>query len=161
MVTRIIAVALGLLVLMFVFKKHKGTKSDKEISQNTPQLKKTDLAFSYQRLEDWLDKVLCDTVPEEVVAFCFNLYEDGGNMWSLELIGASSFDKENDDWACDEVITTRECPLVWKNESTWETVMKEARKGIEQYLKKGKYAHVLKQKKCIALGFVDGDLLYL
>lgn len=33
----------------------------------------------------------------------FNLYENGNNQWSMELVGTSNFDAEYSDWACDEV----------------------------------------------------------
>ena len=47
------------------------------------------------------------TLPDGIEAFCFNIYEDGGNTFSIELIGAGSFDKGNSDWVCDEVFTNR------------------------------------------------------
>ena len=79
----------------------------------------------------WLDEVLEQSVPEEVVAFCFNLYEDGDNSWSMELVGTASFDEEDMDWACDEVTDfgTREVPF-----------------------------GVLKEKNGVGVGFVDGDI---
>ena len=33
-----------------------------------------------------------------------------------------SFDKDNDDWTCDEVFTTRDQPFVIECESDWELV---------------------------------------
>lgn len=30
----------------------------------------------YNDVADWLNNVLSKDIPEEVVAFCFNLYED-------------------------------------------------------------------------------------
>ena len=38
-------------------------------------------------MRDWLDKVLCNECEEDVAAFCFNLYEDEDDCWSMELIG--------------------------------------------------------------------------
>ena len=37
----------------------------------------------------------------EIKAINFNLYEDTDNKWSVELVGTFSFDRDNDDWACD------------------------------------------------------------
>ena len=59
------------------------------------------------QFEGWLDKALSVTLPDGIEAFCFNIYEDGGNTFSIELIGTGSFDKGNSDWACDEVFTNR------------------------------------------------------
>ena len=30
----------------------------------------------YQKIEEWLDSILNQEIPEAVVAFCFNLYEN-------------------------------------------------------------------------------------
>lgn len=35
----------------------------------------------YNEVVNWLNNVLTQEIPEEVVAFCFNLYEDGDNAW--------------------------------------------------------------------------------
>ena len=45
-------------------------------------------------------------IPDDVVDFSFNLNEDANKSLTLELIGASSFDTTDNDWACDEVFTT-------------------------------------------------------
>ena len=49
----------------------------------------------------------CQSPYRTALKFFFNIYEDGGNTFSIELIGAGSFDKGNSDWACDEVFTNR------------------------------------------------------
>lgn len=51
-------------------------------------------------------------LPSDVEAISFNLYEDNGDKWSVELVGTSTFDENNSDWACNEVYTTRENPYV-------------------------------------------------
>ena len=68
--------------------------------------KKGESGLTYNRLETWLNDVMQMTIPNEVVAFCFNLYEDANKSWTLELIGSSSFDTTDNDWACDEIFTT-------------------------------------------------------
>ncbi|RGF25674.1 hypothetical protein DW081_17390, partial [Clostridium sp. AF46-9NS] len=57
---------------------------------------------------EWLDLILKNELNSEIKAINFNLYEDTDNKWSVELVGTFSFDKDNDDWACDEVFTTRD-----------------------------------------------------
>ena len=76
----------------------------------------------YQEISKWIGKALSQEIPEKVVAFCINLYEDGDDQWSMELIGAERFDLADEDWACDEVTDfgTREELFVWEkpNEAT-------------------------------------------
>ena len=123
--------------------------------------KKAESGLTYCELETWLDDVMQMTIPDDVVAFCFNLYEDVNNSWTLELIGASSFDKTNDDWACDEVFSTRDNPLTWNEDKEWQDVLMEAINKIKDYIEKGKYGKVLKERQGLAVGFVDGDLTLL
>ena len=64
----------------------------------------------YQKIEKWIDKVLQQDFPDDVVAVMFNLYEDGDSLYSMEVVGTESFDEEDEDWACDELKATgRKC----------------------------------------------------
>ena len=123
--------------------------------------KKSKSGLTYSELEIWLNEILQMTIPDDVVAFCFNLYEDVNKSWTLELIGASSFDTTDDDWACDEVFTTRDKPLTWNDNKEWQDVLMMVKKLLKDYLEKGKYGNVLKEQQGLAVGFVDGDLTLL
>lgn len=112
----------------------------------------------YNEFEAWLDAALEADLPENIAAFNFNLYEDGDNLWSIELIGAPSFDAEDPDWACDEVFTNREEPLSWSAETDWENVLETMTQYVEKYLFEGKYAALLKAYEAVGIGFVDGDI---
>lgn len=114
----------------------------------------------FNEVANWLDKVLVQDIPEDVVAFCFNLYDDGDNRWSMELVGTERFDEDDEDWPCDEVTDfgTREGLLAWSKEAEWEAVFEEVCTVLKQYLEKGKYASILKSKAGIGVGFVDGDV---
>lgn len=114
-----------------------------------------------QGFSKWLDSVLDDISSSDIVAFNFNLYDDGNGQWSAELIGSDCFDPEDSDWACDEVFSTRESPFQWKSDASWEQVLDDAVATIKQYLQDGKYASLLKSYKGIGAGFVDGDLIIL
>ena len=46
----------------------------------------------YETFEKWLNDTLSQSIPAEVKAFCFNIYDDGDNTWSVEVVGCSSFD---------------------------------------------------------------------
>ena len=112
----------------------------------------------YNEFEAWLDSALDTELSEDIAAFNFNLYEDGDDLWSIELIGASRFDAEDPDWACDEVFTNREEPLSWSAETNWESVLETMTVYVEKYLEEGKYADVLKSYDAVGIGFVDGDI---
>ena len=70
-------------------------------------------------------------------------------MENVELVGTFSFDKDNDDWACDEVFTTRDQPFVIECESDWELVETFFISLVNEYLSSGKYAGKLKEYQAI------------
>ena len=117
--------------------------------------------LSYKEFEKWVDSSLNTELPENVVAFCFNLYDDGNGQWSVELVGTSSFDKDDSDWACNEVFDTRNNPLKWKSKESWKKVLSSVRFHLETYMKNGKHASLLRSQQGIGLGFVDGDLIVI
>jgi len=86
------------------------------------------------------------------------IYEDGNNKWSIELVGSSSFDEKDEDWACDEVFSTRDNPFVIIKESNWENIEKIFTDMVKKYLDTSKNANKLKQYMAIGIGFVDGNL---
>ena len=116
--------------------------------------------FLYHKVSKWLDSSLAQKIPDEVMAFCFNLYDDGNGRWSMELIGAGSFDLDDSDWPCEEVtdFMTRESPFVWNSSSKWDVVLNEMADVLKKYLQHGKCADLLKSKSGVGIGFVDGDI---
>ncbi|MGN1031105.1 MAG: hypothetical protein ACI4PQ_05825 [Butyricicoccaceae bacterium] len=108
--------------------------------------------------DKWLDEVLESDLPEEIVAVNFNLYDDGDGQWSIEFIGADSFDEEDADWACDEVFTTRDEPFCWESDESADAVLDTAIDAIKAYLAEGSYADALKKYEAVGVGFVDGEL---
>ncbi len=115
----------------------------------------------FDTISVWLDALLDEAdMPEGVAAFGFNLYDDGDDNWSLELVAAGSFDREDEDWLCDELSTfgSREAPLQWQQAADWDQILAACGDALRQYLDGGKYAPLLKEKAAVALGFVDGDL---
>ena len=107
---------------------------------------------------EWLDAILKNELSGDIKAINFNLYEDADNKWSIELVGTASFDKDDDDWACDEVFTTRDDPFVVKSKNDWESMEVFFIGLVNEYLSSGKYADKLKEYQAIGIGFVDGDL---
>ena len=109
---------------------------------------------------NWLENAL-KKLPSDVEAINFNLYEDNGDKWSVELVGTSTFDENNSDWACSEIYTTRETPYVLREKSDWKAIENLFTTFLLNYLERGKYAHILKECRGIGIGFVDGDLSIL
>lgn len=115
--------------------------------------------LNYHKFERWVNASLKKGVPSQVCAFCFNLYEDvPDSRYSVEIVGTSSFDKDDSDWACDEVFTNRENPLKWKSQKPWDEVLIDVEGLIRKYLQHGKYSQLLRSKKGIGCGFVEGDV---
>ena len=108
--------------------------------------------------ENWLDNIIEAGISPEIIAVNFNLYEDENNSWSIEFVGTDSFDADDSDWACAEVFVTRDAPLSWIQETSWETILAAVINDINTYLNFGKYAEKLKSYAGIGVGFVDGDI---
>ena len=115
----------------------------------------------YDGMKEWLDEVLQADMPAETQAYNFNIYEDGGENWSIELIAANSFDACNEDWACDEIFATRENPYEIVCAEDWEKVLDIFTECVMEYLKTGKYAEKLKLAQAVGTGFVDGNIVLL
>ena len=115
----------------------------------------------YQAVEAWIDGLMLNAVPEEVAAFCFNLYDGCDNEhWSMELVGTNSFDPEDSDWACGEVTDfgSRKAEFTWVQNCDWEEALGQMVSVLGEYLDKGKFSSVFKGKTGVAVGFTDGDL---
>ena len=114
----------------------------------------------YNKVSEWIDGVLSDGVPDEAVAFCFNLYENEDYYWSMELIGAGRFDPDDQDWACDEVtdFNLRESLFTFQAECEWDEALQTMIDILKKYLNDGKYADLLKSREGVGVGFVDGDI---
>lgn len=114
-----------------------------------------------QDFSRWLDGVCAAGLPETIQAVNFNLYEDEHDAWSVEMIGAPSFEEDDDDWACEEVFSTRETPFVFCEQAGWEEIQARFADYILQYLQSRRQAQTLLRYQAVSLGFVDGDLQLL
>lgn len=120
--------------------------------------------FDFDEISEWLDNILEDIsntgIPDDVIAFGFNLYDDDGDNWSMELIGTSEFDTDDEDWLCNEVtdFDTRDVSFQWCRKAEWEEILNDVVCFLKKYLESGKYADVLKAKSGVGVGFVDGNV---
>ena len=115
-----------------------------------------------RRFFTWVDEALSAQLPPSIQAFNFNLYEGHKRKeWHVQIGGAKSFSVEDDDWACDEVFTTGENIFVVKSKDAgkeWEEALKCFLALAKAYLEEGQHAALLKSKRGVGMGFVDGDL---
>ena len=111
-------------------------------------------------ISNWVDNVLNTDVPDNIVAFCFNLYEEGDGNWSMELIGSDWFDLEDEDWACNEItdFESRNVLYEWKMDCGWEDALAYMVNELREYLANGKYSELLKSSIGVGVGFVDGNI---
>ena len=125
----------------------------------------------YDEFSEWLDDQLCKDLPQEVVAFNFNLYEGLSDssecpvkQYHIELIGADCFDEDDEDWPCNEVFTTRDNLFIverTKDIMGWKKGLGFVTSLVTKYLQEGKYAGKLKSAVAVGIGFVDGDITIL
>ena len=110
-----------------------------------------------EEIRHWIQQINDETIlPSDIVAFNFGLFESEEG-YCIYLTGSKFYDESDDDWACDEVFTTRDQPFVIECESDWELVETFFISLVNEYLSSGK----LKEYQAIGIGFVDGDLQIL
>lgn len=109
----------------------------------------------------WLDGILENTYFEDVKAFNFNLYEtEDEHKFDIQIIGSPVYDKNNTDWACEEIFTSGENVFCVYAED-WITCLETSSELVKDYLKSGKFRNVLTKTLAVSVGFVDGDLSVL
>ena len=110
----------------------------------------------------WINDSLSKKLPEDIEGFSFNLIENSGDF-SVELVGTSSFDEDDQDWACDEIFepNRRAISIPEKySELQWESCLDNMQTLLINYIKSNeKGALVLQRAQGIGIGFVDGDLV--
>lgn len=109
----------------------------------------------------WLDSILYNELDNNIRAIMFNLYEDEDDNWSVELVGTPFYDENNDDWACNELFTTRDNPFVIKSKEDYDKVEGIFKDLVKNYLNNGTYYMKLKNYDAIGIGFVEGDITIL
>lgn len=118
----------------------------------------------FQELYKWIDSSLEGDVPSEIQGFCFNLIENGGSF-SVELIGSSEFDEEDEDWACEEIFEAEQRVIEIPEDVSgdhWEKCLESMTTIIQDYLASNSSGAIkLNKVKGIGIGFVDGNLSLL
>lgn len=119
--------------------------------------------FNNKEFKDWLNTQLENEMPAETVAFCFNLYEESAedSVYSIQLVACNMFDKNDSDWACEEVWSSGEnvfcIELSDEQDNDRETAQRILKMWVQDYMKTCDVLSV----KPVAIGFVDGELEYI
>lgn len=116
---------------------------------------------SSKNFETWIDIALASGAPCAIAAFNFNIYEEQG-AFSVELVGAPSFDEEDPEWACDDVLNSeaqRFYVPIQSGCTDWHSALALVQEWLVAYLASGSAgAARLRESEAVAVGFVDGDL---
>jgi len=113
-----------------------------------------------QKLRELLEGLEREEIPKRVIAWHFDLYEP----YALELAGSSSYDADDDDWACEDedefYPEYSRLQLEFLNELSWRQVLKMLVQALRELREQMPSAKIFKCKH-IAVGFVDGDLILI
>lgn len=114
----------------------------------------------YAMFENWLNGVLAqNTMPNEVVAVNFNIYDGANATYDVELIGAPGFDENDDDWACEELFTSSLFQLPTGQETEgWEDGFLDIIEMVQEYLENGQFKRALKDHAAVGVGHVNGAI---
>lgn len=123
------------------------------------------MASFQNEFRQWLEGGLDADIPEDVKAYSFNLYEpafEEGVKFGVELIGASAFDPNNSDWACEEVWEPAQrrlsIPIEYSGDM-WNICLERMKVLTLEFLESDcPVAKKLKSKAGVGIGFVGGDL---
>ena len=113
-----------------------------------------------QKLRELLEGLEREQIPKRVIAWHFDLYEP----YALQLAGSSSYDADDDDWACEDedefYPQSSRLQLEFLSELSWRQVLKLLVQTLRELREQMPSAKIFKCKH-IAVGFVDGDLILI
>ncbi|WP_298581475.1 hypothetical protein [uncultured Luteimonas sp.] len=120
-----------------------------------------------KELFSWLDSALSQPIPASTEAFHFNLYE-GVDSVQMQLVGTNAFlpeaDPSTDYWPSPETFSTGEdifeVPFAVAG-SDWRAWLTTSIDLVNSYIADGSKSGVLRSKKGVGIGFVDGDMYVL
>jgi len=113
-----------------------------------------------QKLRELIEGLEREQIPKRVIAWHFDLYEP----YALELAGSSSYDADDDDWACEDedefYPQSSRLQLEFLSELSWRQVLKMLVQALRELREQMPDAKIFKCKH-VAAGFVDGDLILI
>lgn len=113
-----------------------------------------------QKLRELIEGLEREQIPKRVIAWHFDLYEP----YALQLAGSSSYDADDDDWACEDedefYPQSSRLQLEFLSELSWRQVLKLLVQALRELREQMPDAKIFKCKY-VAAGFVDGDLILI
>ena len=113
-----------------------------------------------QKLRELLEGLEREQIPKRVIAWHFDLYEP----YALQLAGSSSYDADDDDWACEDedefYPQSSRLQLDFLSELSWRQVLKMLVQALRELREQMPDAKIFECKH-VAAGFVDGDLILI
>lgn len=113
-----------------------------------------------QKLRELIEGLEREQIPKRVIAWHFDLYEP----YALQLAGSSSYDADDDDWACEDedefYPQSSRLQLEFLNELSWRQVLKTLVQALRELREQMPDAKIFKYEH-VAAGFVDGDLILI
>ena len=113
-----------------------------------------------QKLRELLEGLEREQIPKRVIAWHFDLYEP----YALQLAGSSSYDADNDDWACEDedefYPQSSRLQLDFLSELSWRQVLKMLVQALRELREQMPDAKIFECKH-VAAGFVDGDFILI
>ena len=107
-----------------------------------------------QELITWLTPHL-QALPAEAKALCLNLYEgENDGEFDAQLVACAEYDREDPDWASDDIYSTGEELLGFTAED-WETALDYMLELMGEIVNDGTLPEAIEY---VVVGFVDGDL---
>ena len=102
----------------------------------------------------WLTPHL-NALPAEAKALCLNLYESTEDKeFDAQLVACADYDREDPDWACDDIYSTGE-ELFGFSAEEWEAALDCMLELMGEIVHDGILPDAIEY---VAVGFVDGDL---
>ena len=118
--------------------------------------------FEEKEFDQWLTRVSNQEKPSDsVIAYNIGLFETPTG-YSAYLVGASTFDEQDGDWACEEVFTPSEryFPLSLLEPQTWDVVLAQVIEAPRRFLRsKAGEDSFFARAKAVTVGFDDGELV--
>lgn len=110
----------------------------------------------------WLKMAVPASMPDQVVAFALNMEESFD--WKVELVGCSTYDVDDADWACPPEAWTSPEALELNTTlvgETWETAQTYVLSAVADFINQGDSpgAYTFQLAQAVCVGFVDGDLV--
>ncbi len=110
------------------------------------------------RFFQWLDGELEKELPDCSCGVYFSLTEGNEDGFDITMCFTESFDREDEEWACNVTEEFGTFTVCTNGECRWEDILAFSVKLIKGYLQKGGQSKTLKMFAGVGAGFDEGDV---